>query len=161
MAEEMNHMGMTPYETIKVAHMSNRGDKAVGIVGLVIAGVGAVVGASGWIYANSQAKRAQEVAAAKNDATQQQLNLLTNLLSAERNERIAGDRTLSISINDTVSGQQSGQLTASQVATNDATAQILTGVMTGRYVEKPQPVALYQDARPCSCPASNGCGCGQ
>lgn len=29
MAEEMNHMGMTPYETIKVANMSNRGDKAV------------------------------------------------------------------------------------------------------------------------------------
>ena len=161
MAEEMNHMGMTPYETINVSHMSNRGDKAVGIVGLVVAGIGAVAGVTGWVYANSQAKRAQEVAAAKNDATQQQLNLLTNLLSAERNERIAGDRTLSISINDTVSGQQSGQLTASQIATNEATAQIMSGVMTGRYVEKPQPVALYQDARPCSCPASNGCGCNQ
>lgn len=160
MAEEMNHSGMTPYEMVKVAHMSNRGDKAVGIVGLVLAGVGAVAGVTGWVYANSQAKRAQEVANAKNDATQKQLELLTNLLSAERNERISGDRNLSISINDTVSGQQSGQLTASQIATNEATAQIMTGVMTGRYVEKPQPVALYQDARPCSCPASNGCGCG-
>lgn len=161
MAEEMNHIGMTPYETIKVANMSNRGDKAVGIVGIILAGVGTVVGAAGWIYANGQAKRAQEVAAAKNDATQKQLELLTGLLTAERNERIAGDRTLSISINDSVSGQQSGQLTASQIATNEATAQIMTGVMTGRYVEKPQPVALYQDARPCNCPASNGCGCGQ
>lgn len=157
MAEEMNHMGMTPYETIKVAHMSNRGDKAVGIVGLVLAGVGAVAGVTGWVYANSQAKRAQEVAAAKNDATQKQLNLLTNLLSAERNERIAGDRTLSISINDTVSGQQSGTLTQSQQLSNE----LSLGLMTGRFEEKPQKVALYQDAKPCACPASNGCGCNQ
>lgn len=50
MAEEMNNMGMTPYETIKVANMNNRGDKAVGIVGIILAVVGTVVGATGWIF---------------------------------------------------------------------------------------------------------------
>ena len=160
MAEEMNHMGMTPYEILKSSKLTSR-PSGTAIGGLVVGVGAAVIGAAGWVYAHAQAKRAQEVAAAKNDATQKQLELLTGLLTAERNERIAGDRTLSISINDTVSGQQSGQLTASQIATNEATAQIMTGVMTGRYVEKPQPVALYQDARPCNCPASNGCGCGQ
>lgn len=157
MAEEMNQMGMTPYETIKVAHMNNRGDRAVGIVGLVVAGVGAVAGVTGWIYANSQAKRAQEVAAAKNDATQKQLELLTNLLSAERNERIAGDRTLSISINDTVSGQQ--QTTQSQSTVQSVEQSLFKDAVMGNLRQAPVEVVRVSGQRQCGC--DDGCGCNQ
>lgn len=155
MGEEMNHSGMTPYEMVKVAHMSNRGDRAVGIVGLVIAGVGAVAGVTGWVYANSQAKRAQEVAAAKNDATQKQLELLTSLLSAERNERIAGDRTLSISINDTVSGQQ--QTTQSQSTVQNVEQSLFKDAVMGNLRQTPVEVVRVSGQRQCGC--DDGCGC--
>jgi hypothetical protein len=97
------------------------------------------------------------VAIAKNDGLRDLVTTIAGSLAAERNERIEGDKTLSISINDTVSGQQQGQLSASQVATNEATAQILAGVMTGQYQQSPQRVSLWQEG-PCNCPAS-GCGC--
>lgn len=157
MADEMSHNGMSPYETIKLAEMSQRGNRATGIVGIILGAIGTVGTVVSMVYAHGQSKRAQEVALAYNNGTQKQLDTLTGLLAAERDERISGDRTLSISINDTVSGQQSGQLSASQVATNEATAQILTNVMMGRYAEKPMPVSLYQDPIACKCPG----GCGQ
>ena len=157
MAEEMNHMGMTPYETIKVANMSNRGDKAVGIVGIILAGVGTVVGAAGWIYANGQAKRAQEVAAAKNDATQKQLEMLTGLLTAERDERIAGDRTLSISINDSVSGQQ--QATQSQSTVQSVEQSLFKDAVMGNLRQAPVEVVRVSGQRQCNC--DDGCGCNQ
>ena len=156
MGEEMNHMGMTPYETIKVSEMSRRGNKGVAVTGLVLGSVGLVAAVTGWIYAHGQAKQAKEVALATTNGTQKQLDQMAALLAAERDERITGDRSLSISINDTVSGQQSGTLTQSQQLSNE----LSLGLMTGRFEEKPQKVALYQDAKPCACPASNGCGCG-
>ena len=156
MSEEMMNHGMSTYETLKVAEMNRRGKSSgVGIAGLVTGVAGIVVAGAGWMYAHSQAKKAQEVAAAKNDGLRDLVSTLANTVAAERSERIEGDRTLSISINDTVSGQQASTLTQSQQLSNELTF----GLMTGRYSENPHRVAIYQDAKPCNCPAS-GCGCG-
>ena len=154
---------MTPYESYMVAHKEGKRANGVGITGLVLGGVGIVAAVTGWIYANGQAKKAQEVATAQNNGTNALLNQTAALLAQERSERVAGDINLTATINDTVSGSQQGQLTATQqaelAASQVATQTVMTGLMTGRYSENPQRVALYQDARPCACPAS-GCGCG-
>lgn len=166
--KSMNEGGMTPYESVKLDHMAAKSHTGgVAIAGLVTGVVGTAIGVGAWLfggmYANAKGKEAKEtaiaakeIAAAKFDAVGTQLGQLTSLLAAERTERIEGDKTLSISINDTVSGQQSGQLTASQVATNEATAQVMTGLMTGRYSENPRRVSIWRDAQACNCP---GCGC--
>ena len=159
--------GMTPYEQYKVGHMQAKSHTSgIGVAGLVLGTVGTAAAIGAWIFAplygNAKANQAKEVAIAakeianlQNGATQRQLDQLTNLFAAERQERIEGDRTLSISINDQVSGSQQGQLSASQVATNEATAQIVAGVMTGKYSESPQKVELLTPAQPFQC----GCGC--
>lgn len=148
--------GMTPYEQFKTQHMQTKSHTSgLGIAGLVT-GVGAAVlsvGIGAW--AASRAQNAKDVAIAKNDGLRDLVTTLAGTLAAERSERIEGDKTLSISINDTVSGSQQGTLTQSQQLSNELTF----GLMTGRYSENPQRVALYQDAKPCACPAS-GCGCG-
>lgn len=161
MSEEMNH-GMTPYENYMLAHKEGKRANGVGITGLVIGSVGLLAAVTGWIYAGSQAKKAQDIATAQNNGTNALLNQTASLLAEERRERVNGDITLNATINDTVSGQQASTLTAQQqaelAASQVATQTVMTGLMTGRYSENPQRVALYQDARPCACPAS-GCGC--
>lgn len=158
MSEEMNHYGMTPYENYKVAYKESKRANGVGITGLVLGSVGLLAAVTGWVYAGSQAKKAQEVATAQNNGTNALLNQTASLLAEERRERVNGDITLNATINDTVSGQQASTLTAQQQAELAASQTVMTGLMTGRYSENPQRVALYQDARPCACPAS-GCGC--
>jgi gas vesicle protein len=159
MSEEMNHYGLTPYEQFKVGSMQSRRPSGVGIAGLGVGIGAAVIGVAGWLYANSQAKKAQEVAAAKNDGLRDLIGSLANTVAAERNERINGDITLSNTVNDSVSGSQQGTLTAMQQAELNATQQLMLGLQTGKYSENPQKVALYRDATPCGCPAT-GCGCG-
>lgn len=154
MSEEMNH-GMTPYENYMMAHKEGRRANGVGITGLVLGSVGLLAAVTGWIYAGSQAKKAQEVATAQNNGTAALLSQTAGLLATERAERVNGDLNITNTINDTVSGSQQGSLSQSQQLSNELTF----GLMTGRYSENPQRVALYQDARPCACPAS-GCGCG-
>lgn len=154
MAEEMNHMGMTPYEILKSSKLTSR-PSGTAIGGLVVGVGAAVIGAAGWVYAHAQAKRAQEVAAAKNDATQKQLELLTSLLTAERNERIAGDRTLSISINDTVSGQQ--QTTQSQSTVQSVEQSLFKDAVMGNLRQAPVEVVRVSGQRQCGC--DDGCGC--
>lgn len=161
--------GMTPYEQIKTQHMQAKGHTSgIAVTGLVTGIVGTVAGITAWIfnplYSNAKAAHAREAAQnAKEMATllsqgnQRQLDQLTALLGAERQERISGDITLNATINDTVSGQQQG--TQTQSVAQEVTQQVMTGLMTGRYSENPQRVALYQDAKPCACPAG-GCGCG-
>ena len=149
----MNH-GMTPYESYMMAHKEGRRANGVGITGLVLGSVGLLAAVTGWVYAGSQAKKVQEIANAQNNGTNALLNQTAALLATERAERVAGDINLTTTINDTVSGSQQGQLTAQQQLSNE----LSFGLMTGRYSENPQRVALYQDARPCACPAS-GCGC--
>lgn len=154
--------GFTPYEQVKIGYMQQKRAGGVAISGLTIGVAAAVLAVAAGAWAGSRAQNAKEVAIAKNDGLKDLVATLAGTLAAERNERISGDQTLSISINDQVSGQQSGQLTAQQqaelAASQMATQTVMTGLMTGRYSENPQRVALYQDAKPCACPAS-GCGC--
>lgn len=146
---------MTPYEQFKIGHMQSKRASSTAIGGLVVAVGAAVLAVGGAAWAGSRASNAKEVAIAKNDGLKDLVATLATTLAAERGERIEGDRTLSISINDTVSGQQSGQLTATQQAELSQAQQLMFGLSTGEYSRNPQKVALYQDAQPCPCP----CGC--
>ena len=165
---------MSPYEQYKVGFMQQKHHTSgIGVAGLVLGTVGTAAAIGAWIFApmygNAKANQAKEVAVAakeiaaiQNGATQRQLDQLTNLFAAERQERINGDITLNATINDSVSGSQQSALTAQQQAelaeSQVATQTVMTGLMTGRYSENPQRVALYRDATPCPCPAG-GCGC--
>jgi hypothetical protein len=154
--QSMDKSSMTPYEQFKVQNMQARNHTSgLGIAGLTVGVGAAVLAIGGAAWAGSRAQNAKDVAAAKNDGLRDLVQTLATTMAAERNERIEGDRTLSISINDQVSGSQQGQLSASQVATNEATAQIVAGVMTCKYTESPQKVELYSPASPFQC----GCGC--
>ena len=184
MALEMNDLmalksmggnNLSPYEQYKIGFMQNRNHTSgVAISGLVLGTVGTAIGVGAWLfggmYGNAKANQAKEAAyAAKETASllassnQRQLDQLTNLFAAERNERINGDFTLNQTITDTVSGQQASTLTAQQAAElsaiQTATNTVTAGLMTGQYSQNPQKVALYRDATPCGCPAT-GCGCG-
>ena len=184
MALEMNDLmmlkgmdskdGLTPYEQFDVARQQAKKPSGVAIAGLTVASVGAAAAIGAWIfgplYGNAKAGQAKEVALAakeiaalQNGATQRQLDQLTQLLAAERNERIQGDVTLTNTVNDSVSGSQSGQLTALQQAelmASQATQQVMTKTyedfVTGRASLNPTPVSLYSAPQPCACP---GCGC--
>lgn len=160
MSEEMMSNGVTPYEAFKMAEMSQRGKHgAVGITGLVLGAVGLGTGVIGMVYAHSQAKKAQEVASAQNNGTKALLDQMATLLAEERRERVNGDITLTATINDSVSGQQSGTI-ANQIensAMAQATAQVMGGLMTGEYQASPKRVSLWQEG-PCKCPSS-GCNC--
>ena len=158
--------GLSPYEQVKLDYMSSKHrTSGTAIAGLVLGTVGAAVGVGAWnfgpAYANSKsnqakeaANSAKELAAVQIAASQRQIDQLTSLFASERQERIAGDLNITTTINDTVSGSQQGTLTQSQQLSNELTL----GLMTGRYSENPQRVALYQDAKPCPCPVG-GCGC--
>lgn len=162
----LKSMGMTPYEQFKTQHIQAKSHTSgIAVTGLVTGIVGTVAGVTAWIFAplygNAKSKEAKEaayaakeIAALQNNATQRQLDQLTSLFAAERQERLQGDLNITNTINDTVSGQQSGQLSQSQQLSNEITL----GLMTGKYTEAPQKVALYRDAMPCGCPAT-GCGC--
>ena len=187
MALEMNDLMMlkgldskeslSPYEQVKLDHMTARSHTSgIGVAGLVLGTVGTAVGVGAWLfggmYGNAKANQAKEVAVAakeiatiQNGATQRQLDQLTHLLAAERNERIQGDVTLTNTVNDSVQGSQSGQLTALQqaeLAASQATQQVMTQTysdfVTGRASLNPTPVSLYSSPQPCNCPMS-GCGC--
>ena len=154
MSDEMMNHGMTPYESYMMAHKEGRRANGVGITGLVLGSVGLLAAITGWVYAGSQAKKAQEVATAQNNGTNALLNQTAALLATERAERVAGDINLTTTINDTVSGSQQGNLSQSQQLSNELTF----GLMTGRYSENPQRVAIWRDAQACPCPGSCGCG---
>lgn len=166
--------GMSPYEQFKTQQMQAKNHTGgVAIAGLTVASVAAVAGITAWIfgplYGNAKAAQARDVAiAAKEQAnllangTQRQLDQLTNLFAAERQERISGDVTLNQTITDTVSGQQASTLTAQQAAElsaiNTATNNVMTGLMTGQYSQNPMKVVRVSGQR--ECPCDNGCGCG-
>ena len=185
MALEMNDLmmlrgmdskdGLSPYEQYKVGYMQQKNHTSgIGVAGLVLGTVGTAVGVGAWLfggmYGNAKANQAKEVAIAakeiaalQNGATQRQLDQLTNLFAAERQERINGDQTITQTITDTVSGSQQGTLTAQQAAelsaVNSVMTQTYSDFVTGRASLNPTPVSLYSAPQPCACPAS-GCGCG-
>ena len=161
-------MGMTPYEQFKTQHMQAKGHTSgIAVTGLVTGIVGTVAGLTAWIFAplysnakSNQAREAaiaaKEIAAIQNGATQRQLDQLTSLFAAERQERISGDLNITTTISDTLSGQQSGTLTASQQAVQTAEQTVLTGLMTGQYSQNPIKVVRVSGQRECGC---DSCGC--
>lgn len=159
--------GMTPYEQVKVGYMQAKRPSGVAIAGLTVGVVGAVAGVSAWIfggmYSSAKAKEAKETALSAKELAgvyaagiDKRLDNIGALLESEVTRRIAGDQTITQTITDTVSGSQSGQLTASQIARQEQLQQLQMGLMTGEYSRNPQRVAIYQDAKPCPCPAG-GC----
>lgn len=168
----MEDKGLSPYEQVKLDYMSNKNHTSgIGVAGLVLGTVGTAAAIGSWIfgpmYGNAKAGQAKEVAIAAKElanvqinATQRQLDQLTSLFAAERQERIAGDVSLTNTVNDSVSGSQQGSLTAQQAAelsaVNSVMQQTYSDFVTGRASLNPSPVSLYSSPRPCDCP---GCGC--
>ena len=98
----------------------------------------------------------------QNANTNATIDRLIGTVATERAERIAGDVTLTNTVNDSVSGSQQGSLTAQQAAelsaVNSVMQQTYSDFVTGRASLNPTPVSLYTAAKSCDCPAS-GCGC--
>ena len=168
---ESNGM-MTPFEQFKVANMQAKSHTSgIAVTGLVTGIVGTVAGVTAWIfaplYSNAKSREAKEAAYAAKEianvqiaASQRQLDQLTTLLSAERNERLQGQTTISQTITDTISGQQTSQLTAQQAAElssiQSVQQNLFNQAVMGNLSENPQKVMLYSAPQPCGCP---GCGC--
>lgn len=165
---EMNEMlrpmsGLTPYESFMISEKSSKRASGTAIVGLVLGTVGAAVGIGAWIFgpvlANQRANGVRDLANAQYNANNQQLATLATLLTTERAERVAQGTTISQTITDTISGQQSSSLTAQQAselsAVNSVMQQTFSDAITGRSQLCPQPVSLYSSPQPCNCP---GCG---
>lgn len=156
--------GMSPYEQVKVGYMQNKHrTSGVGVAGLVLGCVGTVAGVGAGIVGWMRGKQAQDVAAARYEATQKQIDQMLTLYYGERSERIAGDVTLNQTITDTVSGSQQGSLTAQQQselsAVTTVSNNLLEKAMLGGLSENPTKVQIYSAPQPCACP--NSCGCGQ
>lgn len=165
--------GMTPYEQYMVGYKQQKAHTSgTAIAGLVLGTVGAAAAVGAWIfgptYANAKSNQAKEAAIAAKEianvqiaASQRQIDQLTSLFAAERQERISGDVTLNQTITDTVSGQQASTLTAQQAAelsaVNSVMQQTYSDFVTGRASLNPTPVSLYSSPQPCGCPGSCGC----
>ena len=156
---------MTPYEQYMVGYKQQKAHTSgVGIAGLVLGTVGTAAAIGAWVfgptYANAKSNGLRDLANARYDATQNTLNQLTSLLAAERSERIAGDVTLTNTVNDSVSGSQQGTLTAQQAAElsaiANATNTVTAGLMTGQYSQNPIKVVRVSGQRECGC---DSCGC--
>ena len=164
--------GFSPYEQMKLQHMQSKSHTSgIGVAGLVLGTVGTAAAVGAWIfgptYANAKSNQAREAAIAAEkianvqiQASQRQLDQLTALLATERNERLQGQTTISQTITDTISGQQSSALTANQAAElsaiNTATNNVMTGLMTGQYSQNPMRVVRVSGQR--ECPCDNNCG---
>lgn len=167
MAEESMAMrpwgGLSPYESFMISEKSSKRPSGAAITGLVLGSLGLAIGAGAWIfggtYAASRAKSAEALANVQYNATNNQLNLLTSLLAAERNERVAQGTTISQTITDSISGQQTSSLTAQQAAelssVNSVMQQTFADAVTGRSSLNPTPVSLYSPAKEFTC----GCPC--
>ena len=162
--EMMAYRGLTPYESMKIAHMQSKGRASgVGIAGLVLGCVGTVAGVTAWIFApsytNAKAKEAaqaaqaaKEIAAVRSEATQRQIDQMLSLYAAERQERIAGDINLTNTVNDSVSGSQQG--TQSTSVMQSVEQNLLQQALLGNLSENPTKVQMYSAPQPCGCPCS-------
>jgi len=166
--------GLSPYEQYKIGYLQQKQHTGgVAVSGLVLGTVGTAIGIGAWLfggmYSNAKSNQAKEAAIAAKEianvqiaASQRQIDQLTSLFAAERQERIAGDVTLTNTVNDSVQGSQQGTLTAQQAAelsaVNSVMQQTYSDFVTGRASLNPTPVSLYSSPQPCGCPAT-GCGC--
>ena len=156
--------GMSPYEQYMMGYKQQKSHTSgTAIAGLVLGTVGAAVGIGAWIfgptYSNARANGLRDLANARYDATQNTIGQLTSLLAAERSERIAGDVTLTNTVNDSVQGSQQGSLTAQQAAElssiQSVQQNLFNQAVMGNLSENPQKVMLYSAPQACGCP----CGC--
>ena len=168
-----NNDKMTPFEQYMVGYKQQKSHvSGTAIAGLVLGTVGTAAAVGAWIfgptYASAKSNQAKEAAIAAKEianvqiaASQRQIDQLTNLMAAERSERLQGDFTLNQTITDTVSGQQASNLTAQQAAelsaVNSVMQQTYSDFVTGRASLNPTPVSLYSSPQPCGCPGSCGC----
>lgn len=162
--EMMAHMGgFSPYESWKVSELSARRPNGTAVAGLAVASVAAALGIGAWIFgpvlSNAKANGIRDLANAQYNANNQQLATLAALLTTERAERVAQGTTISQTITDTISGQQSSTLTAQQAAELSSIQSLqqtlLNDAVTGRSSLNPTPVSIYSAPAPCGCP---GCG---
>lgn len=167
---------MTPYEQYMVGYKQSKKPSGVAIAGLTVASVAAAAGITAWIFGGMQANAkgkeakeaalaAKEIAIAKNDGLRELVTVMAQNLAAERAERINGQTTISQTITDTISGQQSAaqsaqvsQTSAIDTSVQQIMTQTLSDAITGKSSLNPQPVYIYSAPQPCNCP---GCGCGQ
>ena len=158
----MNHWGLSPYESYKMSELSTRRPNGTAITGVVLGSVGLALGVGAWIFgpvfSNAKANGIKELANVQFAANNQQLATLANLLTTERAERVAQGTTISQTITDTISGQQSSSLTAQQAselsAVNSVMQQTFSDAITGRSSLNPTPVSLYSSPQPCGCPCN-------
>lgn len=173
---------MSPFEQYMVAEKQSKRPSGVGIAGLVLGTVGTAAAIGAWIfggtYANSKSAQAKEAAnAASLLATSNHNSVLSMLsqqianqnatndhiikaLQRETDARAGGDQTISQTITDSLSGSQTGNLTAQQQsdlnAVQTATQNLLTQAMLGNLSENPQKVMMFSAPQPCGCPGCNG-----
>ena len=181
----MGEKEMTPYEQYMVSHKESKKPSGVAITGLVFGGaaiVGVIAGtALTSMYANAKSKEAKEAALAAEKVGNAQYNATLQLiaqgnantkdnidrlllgLQRETDARVAQGLTVTQTINDTISGQQSAAQSAqvSQTSAIDTSVQqIMTqtfaDAVTGKSSLNPTPVMIYSAPQPCNCP---GCGC--
>ena len=156
--------GLSPYETFMMNEKTSRRPSGSAVAGLVLGSVGTALAVGAWIFGpvigNTKANGVRDLATAQFNANNQQLATLASLLTTERAERVAQGTTISQTITDTISGQQSSQLTAQQAselsAVNSVMAQTYSDFVTGRASLNPTPVSLYSAPAPCGCPGSCG-----
>jgi hypothetical protein len=156
----MAHMGLSPYESFMIAEKSSKRPSGAAVAGLVLGTVGAAVGIGAWIFgpvlANSKANGVRDLANLQFTANNQQLATLTSLLANERAERVAQGTTISQTITDSISGQQSSTLSAQQAAElssiQSVQQNLLNQAVLGNLSENPQKVQIYSAPQPCGCP---------
>ena len=177
--------GLSPYEQVKLDHMAAKRPSNVAVTGIVFGGaalVGVIAGTVlNGMYANAKSNQAKEAAIASekvastqyqatlqliaqgNANTKDNIDRLLLGLQRETDARVAQGLTVTQTINDTISGQQSAAQSAqvSQTSAIDTSVQqIMTqtfaDAVTGKSSLNPTPVTIYSAPSPCSCP---GCGC--
>ena len=160
----MHGYGLSPYESFMISEKTAKRPSGAAIAGLVLGSVGTAAAIGAWVFgptwANARSRGVEMLANAQYNATNNQLSLLTNLLAAERNERVAQGTTISQTITDTISGQQTSQLTAQQAAElssiQSVQQNLLNQAVLGNLSENPQKVQIYSAPQPCGCPGCNG-----
>ena len=154
--------GLSPYESFMVAEKSSKRASGTAIAGITVASVAAALGIGAWIFgpifANAKAKGVETLALANQRNTDNTIDRLAGLLAAERNERVAQGLSVTQTINDTISGQQTSTLTAQQASELSSIQSLqntlLSDAVTGRSSLNPTPVTIYSAPAPCSCPCN-------
>ena len=163
MAEEYNHWGLSPYESFMMSEKASRRPSGAAVTGLVLGSIGAAAAIGAWIfaplYASSRARGVEALAIANNRNTEATIDRLANLLATERSERVAQGLSVTQTINDTISGQQTSTLTAQQAAElssiQSVQQNLLNQAVLGNLSENPQKVQLFSAPQPCGCPCGS------